>query len=466
MSYIPYSFMWEGVRYVTLVGAEIDDYLELTEVVKYKNAMPWAMLHKGNVPAAPNLETQSGKSFTLVPMATAESFEESDGYYLIKGTDNGKMVELTRDSLIVDGAVICGNSESSYPVEQEEAPEVETETEPQTEEPKDETAEHESQTQQPENEPKQQKGETEPESASEQQSEETVAETKEPENESEVEEMPKASFPDEYMKLPEDEPKTPEINQDLHKDFVGFSCGSPMNSMTEVTVLGAPRVDTSLQIGVELHVSEYTPAHIRRRNFQMATQPAQPKTRYPWQRVEEIPEAEQIKPEMPHVESGTPTVVEEPASVAVEKAWTAPKPEPGLENQWKQAEELAPSLMEETKSIAPEAPVTAAPDVNKELKEAFRSTLTPEVNHVIGDIPHTILGNIEAWSSNDVDLKVLEEEGDIYCINRRWQKCGKWYCIDLINKYTRYFYNSKLGVSIEIPVSTCKEWLRIVGGNN
>ena len=32
MSYIPYSFMWEGVRYVTLVGAEIDDYLEGRDV--------------------------------------------------------------------------------------------------------------------------------------------------------------------------------------------------------------------------------------------------------------------------------------------------------------------------------------------------------------------------------------------------------------------------------------------------
>ena len=46
--YIPYSFMWDGTRYVTLVGVEIDEYLQLTEVVNYKNAMPWSALHKGS----------------------------------------------------------------------------------------------------------------------------------------------------------------------------------------------------------------------------------------------------------------------------------------------------------------------------------------------------------------------------------------------------------------------------------
>lgn len=431
--YIPYSFMWDGTRYVTLIGVEIDEYLQLTEVVNYKNAMPWSALHKGSTPATPNLEHQCGSKFTAVPIVNADSFVEEDGYYLIKGVKDGKTIELTKEGLFEDGVLICGAGEST-PVEKEveSEPESVKAEEPVPEEPTKE--------------------------------EEPVKEERaneKPEQEEPVKEEPVQEEPVKEELVQE----TIGINPAMDEDFCGFSAGTPLNQFDKETVLGTTSIDASLQIGVELHpVGAYEPPHKRRRDFGEVTQPAQPKTRYPWQHVEDVDERDVAKPQEPFTESGTPTVALEPVpkSTEVDKAW-APTSE--MSENWKQAEELAPSLTEEKKDIAPEAP-TPVNEVNKELKEAFRSTLSPEVNAVIGDIPHSILGSIEAWSTNDIDMKQLEEQGDIYCIDHRWQKCGKWFCIDLISRYTRYFYNSKLGVSLEIPTSTCKEWLNIVSGNN
>lgn len=431
--YIPYSFMWDGTRYVTLVGVEIDEYLQLTEVVNYKNAMPWSALHKGSTPATPNLEHQCGSKFTAVPIINADSFVEEDGYYLIKGVKDGKTVELTKEGLFEDGVLICGTGESA-PIEKE----VESEPKPvKAEEPVPE------------------------EQAKEEEPIKEELTTEKPEQEEPVKEEPVQEEPVKEEPVQE----TIGINPAMDEDFCGFSAGTPLNQFDKETVLGTTSIDASLQIGVELHPNgAYEPPHKRRRDFGEVTQPAHPKTRYPWQHVEDVDEREVAKPQEPFTESGTPTVAPEPApkSTEVDKAW-APPSEMG--ENWKQAEELAPSLTEEKKDIAPEAP-TPVNEVNKELKEAFRSTLSPEVNAVIGDIPHSILGSIEAWSTNDIDMKQLEEQGDIYCIDHRWQKCGKWFCIDLISRYTRYFYNSKLGVSLEIPTSTCKEWLNIVSGNN
>lgn len=431
--YIPYSFMWDGTRYVTLIGVEIDEYLQLTEVVNYKNAMPWSALHKGSTPATPNLEHQCGSKFTAVPIVNADSFVEEDGYYLIKGVKDGKTIELTKEGLFEDGVLICGAGEST-PVEKEveSEPESVKAEEPVPEEPTKE--------------------------------EEPVKEERaneKPEQEEPVKEEPVQEEPVKEELVQE----TIGINPAMDEDFCGFSAGTPLNQFDKETVLGTTSIDASLQIGVELHpAGAYEPPHKRRRDFGEVTQPAQPKTRYPWQHVEDVDERDVAKPQEPFTESGTPTVALEPVpkSTEVDKAW-APTSE--MSENWKQAEELAPSLTEEKKDIAPEAP-TPVNEVNKELKEAFRSTLSPEVNAVIGDIPHSILGSIEAWSTNDIDMKQLEEQGDIYCIDHRWQKCGKWFCIDLISRYTRYFYNSKLGVSLEIPTSTCKEWLNIVSGNN
>ena len=97
-------------------------------------------------------------------------------------------------------------------------------------------------------------------------------------------------------------------------------------------------------------------------------------------------------------------------------------------------------------------------DIRKAAKEAVRATLPAEINDVIGDIPVEMLTSIAEFTTSPVDIKSLEEQGDLFCIDRRWHRQGKWYCIDVVCNTSRYFFNSKLGVSIEIPISYCKAW--------
>lgn len=160
--------------------------------------------------------------------------------------------------------------------------------------------------------------------------------------------------------------------------------------------------------------------------------------------VEEVQETEEVIEE--HVKT------EEEVNAELMERWKHSAP-PDTLKKWDQPEVLV------------EAPVdTVAEEVvdTKALKESLRATYSEEVNEVIGQIPHQILGNISEFTTNSIDTKRLEVEGDIYCIDNRWHKCGKWYCIDVVQNKARYFYNSRLNVSIEIPLTICKEWLAVV----
>lgn len=92
-------------------------------------------------------------------------------------------------------------------------------------------------------------------------------------------------------------------------------------------------------------------------------------------------------------------------------------------------------------------------------KEAVRAKLSKEINDVIGDIPVDCLGPIMEFTSHEVDTHKLDEQGDMFCIDNRWHKQGNWYCIDVVCNASRHFYNAKRGVSLEIPINVCKEWL-------
>ncbi len=468
--YIPYSFMWENTRYLTLIGIERDDYLDLTEVKNFKNAIPWFKAVSGDPKAMPNLERQAGVKAVSIPIVTASSFEEKDGYYLISGNLDGKEVKLTEDTLYVDGTEVCSEAEiSRQEVDSEVEEQVTVEDISVPEETTEESqilAESTGNLPEPElekhvllEEPIQVEDiETDRagyfDTVSKEISETVTAVGQETDGSANVSQF--------------------EINQKPavteEESFYGVKAGKRTVVSDKEVLLGSASVDASLEIGKELVTSRYTAQpHLRRSELSNMVQPAKSKTRYPWQRVEDIEEVEMIKPEQPFVPSGTPTVVPmlyvetSPGTVPT----VVPTPNIQIENKdgWEQAKQLAPSPEVEPKDVAPEEPITAAPDVNKELKEAFRTTLTPEVNKVIGDIPHAMLGAIDAWTSNDIDHAMLKEQGETYCIDHRWQKCGKWYCIDIVNHYVRYFYNMKLGVSIEIPIATCKEWLNIVSGN-
>ena len=96
------------------------------------------------------------------------------------------------------------------------------------------------------------------------------------------------------------------------------------------------------------------------------------------------------------------------------------------------------------------------------VKKQLRAKFSPEVNAVIGMIPHACLDAISEFTSREVDAKLLEDRGNIYCIDNRWFKCGAWFCIDVVPNVSRFFYNHKNKIMIEIPISDCKAWLNAV----
>lgn len=441
--YRPFTFMVENVRYITLIGLEMNDTIKASDVVNFKNAMPFSVFASSKINPKMTMEKQAGCQLNGLPIIKPTEAVEKDGAWFVKGMVEDKPFELTDSAILVGGEVVCGEGQqqvAEMPTEEKAEPEpVKEETAPEPEPVKEETV--------PEPEPPQQSAE--PESVNE-----------EPAPEPEPEEVGTDHEP---TPAPEPEPKE-QPSLDTTEEFYGFKFGSG-KMRDKPVILGGAVVEQSLAIGVELVSKQtYVPPHLRRREFEASIRPSTATVRYPWQRAEDM-EEERAMPTQPYVPSGVPTVSPEPTEKVAKPTLFVPKTEPEQVEHWEQAEKLAPTVTMETPHTTPQEPVAPSADENKELKEAFRSTLSPEVNKIIGDIPHSILGSIEAFTTNDIDEKALQEQGEVYCIDRRWQKCGKWYCIDVVNHYSRYFFNPKLSVSIEIPTATCKEWLNIVTNN-
>lgn len=98
----------------------------------------------------------------------------------------------------------------------------------------------------------------------------------------------------------------------------------------------------------------------------------------------------------------------------------------------------------------------------KQIKDRLRAKFSPEVNAVIGDIPHLLLDDISEFTMNPVDYSALKDNGVSYCIQQHWHKCGNWFCIDVVSSRKRVFYNSKKNLVVDIPVEDCKAWLKAV----
>lgn len=98
----------------------------------------------------------------------------------------------------------------------------------------------------------------------------------------------------------------------------------------------------------------------------------------------------------------------------------------------------------------------------KQIKDRLRAKFSPEVNAVIGDIPHLLLDDISEFTMNPVDYSALQDNGISYCIQQHWHKCGNWFCIDVVSSRKRVFYNSKKNLVVDIPVEDCKAWLKAV----
>lgn len=101
-------------------------------------------------------------------------------------------------------------------------------------------------------------------------------------------------------------------------------------------------------------------------------------------------------------------------------------------------------------------------DQQKQIKDRLRANFSPEVNAVIGDIPHLLLDDISEFTMNPVDYEALKDQGLSYCIQQHWHKCGNWFCIDVVTSRKRVFYNSKKNLIVDIAVDDCKAWLKAV----
>ena len=173
------------------------------------------------------------------------------------------------------------------------------------------------------------------------------------------------------------------------------------------------------------------------------------------QGFEEVQYVAPVKPEPAVAKMPEPTEEEKlmeswksQSPVNMATRWT-PAPEP---------EEVKETLKVEDEEVKEESSV----DDYKAAKEAVRAQMSPEVNAVIGDIPHSMLGHITPFTTKPVDVSSLEKMQDIYCIDNHWMNAGNWYCIDVVKESARYFFNSKLGVSIQIDMKTLKQWKEVV----
>lgn len=131
------------------------------------------------------------------------------------------------------------------------------------------------------------------------------------------------------------------------------------------------------------------------------------------------------------------------------------------ERQYEPVDELEASIPK-PESVVTAEPVMSEADAKKKRKEELRASMSPAVASVIGNIPLECLCSISEFTSRPVDKAALDRDGDMFCIDNRWHRQGKWFCIDVVSNGSRYFFNSRLNVSIEIPVADCKAWYEAV----
>lgn len=131
------------------------------------------------------------------------------------------------------------------------------------------------------------------------------------------------------------------------------------------------------------------------------------------------------------------------------------------ERQYEPVDELEASIPKQ-ESVVTAEPVMSEADAKKKRKEELRASMSPAVASVIGNIPLECLCSISEFTSRPVDKAALDRDGDMFCIDNRWHRQGKWFCIDVVPNASRYFFNSRLNVSIEIPVADCKAWYEAV----
>lgn len=252
---------------------------------------------------------------------------------------------------------------------------------------------------------------------------------------------------EDFMNPPVEEPV-------VHKPTgIGFSGDVIQREPVHVGIqLGTTTSSAGIEFGTfKPRVVEPKPVHVQRKTYTVTGRPVQ-------------------------TQMYEPVLVQPIADVPVPSqafAQAVAKSETELMESWR---EQAPADMcqrwdkpaiskEEKAPVIEEVPVVTDDFEKREYdKKAFLISVSADIARVIEKIPLSIIGPIAEFTTNPVNTRRLTNESDAYCIDNRWHKAGKWYCIDVVNDTARYFFNSRLNISIQIPQATLKEWLRVVNG--
>lgn len=443
----PLSFIHEGVRYTTLFCE--DEYLKSALLEDSNVADCKRITSSGGLSAA--FKKTYGMQVRDIPIINNSTITRNGNIFVVTGKVNIDGVE--RDAKITAvGVEISGEEEpvAEVPTKDEEpVAEVPTNEEPAVEVPTP-VAETVTEVSINEEEP------AEEVTCDTHMEEDVTSEVSE-----DVEDAPEETIvTEEKPEKPSIEPSTPvrsEIAADLKRNELfnrpgGLSFGvrnndsiSHLQSRKELIIGGRTNNATGILVGGHMYPSNVRVLGNRNNRFTKRTYGVS---------LNANPEPEK-KPE-PKIEE--PVVNEEEKLQAAWKETIAPD----ITKKWESPSE--PKFDIPSEPVMPCSEVEEKEDVtdNKALKEKLRSEFSAEVNAVIGDIPHAILGSITEFTMRAIDVEKLKSTGVHYCIDNRWHKCGNWYCIDVVNNSSRFFFNHKNNVAVEIPIANCKAWLNAV----
>lgn len=401
-------------QFVTIDGLEESDAKVIASKLK-GNLMPFSVARADRT-ANMLFREISIDGIGNLPVLEVESSEVVDGIYIVKGTATVKDKKV---NVLVDGTGVHIDGGEEEP---EPEPETEPESEPEVVEPE------------PETEP-----EPIPEIVEPQSEEEEVVEP-EP-----IMNKPVDPEPEPIMNEPaEHEPVITPTEYAPGKQGIVFRRPKDLQSATNKTglMIGAPRHKKGFVINGPMPAPNFSVDYRYRplREVSVTGRPVHtefvPVEPEPVQSTAPIPTPEPIPAPVPKASSF------KKHNTFVEMPEPEPEPEPVKEPERKRS--------------------SNADDSYKAAKEAVRAKMSPEVNAVIGDIPHAMLGDITPYTTKPIDKNNLETMQDLYCINNGWLNVGNWYCIDVVKESARYFYNSNMGVSIQIDLKTIKQWKEVV----
>ncbi len=404
MNELQLGFLYENIKYITVFGAN--------DIIKEAMQVPSNAIEAVTVTSSPALTSEyvklSGCVVRELPVVNAESIEYSDGMFYVTGTV--KIDSVVHEVLIDDTGIHI-----------DPAAEKIEEPEPQVAEVEEAPAELPEQT------------------------------TEDKEEQEEQEEQDK------------ERPQTDRFNPFAR--FAGLPAPTvggiafaakgvrSTDTMKEWVVGG----ETNNTAGVYIGGSAYKP------NEQKHFTPKPAKLEKPVEPKKEAPKpVESKKEEMPQFRrkpiQQESTVPRRP----VRKDITYERPYNTSKMNRKQQEPAEKSPDEKLKSMGFMKREKRKDEIPKPEVAAPRTdniSISAEVQDVLKQVPVEMLGPIEQFSVRPIDEQMLKERGGLYCIDNRWYHMGRWFCIDIVDNATRHFYNKDTGLSIQIPIKECKEWL-------